>query len=80
MYIDAFTFCLQKNKGLICCLLQELQELKHEKQQLQERCEQQEQALQEMGLHLSQSVSAAFTFRIKYFLFISTNLLLFYLF
>uniref|UniRef100_A0A3P9KEA8 RUN and FYVE domain containing 1 n=1 Tax=Oryzias latipes TaxID=8090 RepID=A0A3P9KEA8_ORYLA len=33
----------------------ELHELKQEKQQLQERCEQQEQALQEMGLHLSQS-------------------------
>ncbi|KAM9795511.1 RUN and FYVE domain-containing protein 1 [Neosynchiropus ocellatus] len=33
----------------------ELQDLKHEKQQLQQRCEQQEQALQEMGLHLSQS-------------------------
>lgn len=36
--------------------LQELQELKQEKQQLQQTCEQQEQALQEMGLHLSQSV------------------------
>ncbi|KAL7395579.1 hypothetical protein ABVT39_019633 [Epinephelus coioides] len=34
----------------------ELQDLKHEKQQLQQTCEQQEQALQEMGLHLSQSV------------------------
>ncbi|XP_049441317.1 RUN and FYVE domain-containing protein 1 [Epinephelus fuscoguttatus] len=33
----------------------ELQDLKHEKQQLQQTCEQQEQALQEMGLHLSQS-------------------------
>nr|XP_057919052.1 RUN and FYVE domain-containing protein 1 [Doryrhamphus excisus] len=33
----------------------ELQDLKHEKQQLQQMCEQQEQALQEMGLHLSQS-------------------------
>ncbi|XP_029021485.1 RUN and FYVE domain-containing protein 2 [Betta splendens] len=33
----------------------ELQDLKQEKQQLQETCEQQEQALQEMGLHLSQS-------------------------
>uniref|UniRef100_A0A4W6D2J9 RUN and FYVE domain containing 1 n=1 Tax=Lates calcarifer TaxID=8187 RepID=A0A4W6D2J9_LATCA len=33
----------------------ELQDLKLEKQQLQQTCEQQEQALQEMGLHLSQS-------------------------
>ncbi|XP_054648219.1 RUN and FYVE domain-containing protein 1 [Dunckerocampus dactyliophorus] len=33
----------------------ELQDLKHEKQHLQQMCEQQEQALQEMGLHLSQS-------------------------
>nr|XP_019936609.1 PREDICTED: RUN and FYVE domain-containing protein 1-like [Paralichthys olivaceus] len=33
----------------------ELQELKQEKQQLQQTCVQQEQALQEMGLHLSQS-------------------------
>ncbi|KAM7000540.1 RUN and FYVE domain-containing protein 1 [Tautogolabrus adspersus] len=33
----------------------ELQDLKQEKQQLQQICEQQEQALQEMGLHLSQS-------------------------
>uniref|UniRef100_A0A3B5LRP6 Uncharacterized protein n=1 Tax=Xiphophorus couchianus TaxID=32473 RepID=A0A3B5LRP6_9TELE len=33
----------------------ELQDLKMEKKQLQQRCEQQEQALQEMGLHLSQS-------------------------
>lgn len=33
----------------------ELQDLKTEKQQLQQRCEQQEQTLQEMGLHLSQS-------------------------
>uniref|UniRef100_A0A3Q1ATY3 RUN and FYVE domain containing 1 n=1 Tax=Amphiprion ocellaris TaxID=80972 RepID=A0A3Q1ATY3_AMPOC len=33
----------------------ELQDLKQEKQQLQQTCEQQEQALQEMGLHLSQS-------------------------
>lgn len=36
--------------------VQELQDLKHEKQQLRQTCEQQEQALQEMGLHLSQSV------------------------
>uniref|UniRef100_A0A7N6BXA0 RUN domain-containing protein n=1 Tax=Anabas testudineus TaxID=64144 RepID=A0A7N6BXA0_ANATE len=39
--------------------LQQLQglhaDLKQEKQQLQQTCEQQEQALQEMGLHLSQS-------------------------
>ncbi|XP_043983224.1 RUN and FYVE domain-containing protein 1 [Gambusia affinis] len=33
----------------------ELQDLKTEKKQLQQRCEQQEQTLQEMGLHLSQS-------------------------
>ncbi|XP_008418168.1 RUN and FYVE domain-containing protein 1 [Poecilia reticulata] len=33
----------------------ELQDLKMEKKQLQQRCEQQEQTLQEMGLHLSQS-------------------------
>ncbi|XP_071772557.1 RUN and FYVE domain-containing protein 1 [Centroberyx gerrardi] len=33
----------------------ELQDLKQEKQQLQQMCEQQETALQEMGLHLSQS-------------------------
>lgn len=37
-------------------LVQELQELKQEKKQLQQKCEQQEQTLQEMGLHLSQSV------------------------
>lgn len=37
-------------------MVQELQDLKQEKQQLQQTCEQQEQALQEMGLHLSQSV------------------------
>lgn len=30
--------------------------MKEEKQQLQKKCEQQEQTLQEMGLHLSQSV------------------------
>uniref|UniRef100_A0AAQ5Z3K7 RUN and FYVE domain containing 1 n=1 Tax=Amphiprion ocellaris TaxID=80972 RepID=A0AAQ5Z3K7_AMPOC len=35
--------------------LHSLQDLKQEKQQLQQTCEQQEQALQEMGLHLSQS-------------------------
>uniref|UniRef100_A0A8C4Z5J4 RUN and FYVE domain containing 1 n=1 Tax=Gadus morhua TaxID=8049 RepID=A0A8C4Z5J4_GADMO len=33
----------------------ELKDLKQEKTKLQQRCEQQEQALQEMGLHLSQS-------------------------
>ncbi|XP_057706064.1 RUN and FYVE domain-containing protein 1 isoform X2 [Corythoichthys intestinalis] len=43
---------LQQLQGLHA----ELQDLKQEKQQLQELCEQQEQALQEMGLHLSQSV------------------------
>lgn len=35
---------------------QELRSLKEEKQQLQQKCELQEQTLQEMGLHLSQSV------------------------
>uniref|UniRef100_A0AAQ6IW15 RUN and FYVE domain containing 1 n=1 Tax=Anabas testudineus TaxID=64144 RepID=A0AAQ6IW15_ANATE len=40
---------LQQLQGL------HLQDLKQEKQQLQQTCEQQEQALQEMGLHLSQS-------------------------
>uniref|UniRef100_A0A7N8XPW6 RUN and FYVE domain containing 1 n=1 Tax=Mastacembelus armatus TaxID=205130 RepID=A0A7N8XPW6_9TELE len=39
----------------------ELQNLKQEKKQLQQTCEQQEQALQEMGLHLSQSVEALFS-------------------
>lgn len=46
-------------KNVMFCLLylvQELQDLKQEKQLLQQKCEQQEQALQEMGLHLSQSV------------------------
>ncbi|XP_077464955.1 RUN and FYVE domain-containing protein 1 [Stigmatopora argus] len=42
---------LQQLQGLHA----ELRDLKQEKQQLQELCEQQEQALQEMGLHLSQS-------------------------
>ncbi|KAI4818760.1 hypothetical protein KUCAC02_004061 [Chaenocephalus aceratus] len=42
---------LQQLQGLNA----ELQDLKHEKQQLRQTCEQQEQALQEMGLHLSQS-------------------------
>ncbi|XP_077434370.1 RUN and FYVE domain-containing protein 1 [Vanacampus margaritifer] len=42
---------LQQLQGLHA----ELQDLKQEKQQLQQICEQQEQALQEMGLHLSQS-------------------------
>lgn len=37
-------------------MVQEVQDLKHEKRQLQQTCGQQEQALQEMGLHLSQSV------------------------
>lgn len=37
-------------------VVQELEDLKQEKKQLQQKCEQQEQALQEMGLHLSQSV------------------------
>ncbi|KAM9834714.1 RUN and FYVE domain-containing protein 1 isoform X1 [Syngnathus typhle] len=42
---------LQQLQGLHA----ELQDLKEEKRQLQQMCEQQEQALQEMGLHLSQS-------------------------
>lgn len=42
---------LQQLQGLNA----ELHDLKKEKQQLQQTCEQQEQALQEMGLHLSQS-------------------------
>ncbi|KAK7922105.1 hypothetical protein WMY93_009007 [Mugilogobius chulae] len=42
---------LQQLQGLHA----EMQDLKQEKQQLQQICEQQEQALQEMGLHLSQS-------------------------
>uniref|UniRef100_A0A8C2ZRE2 RUN and FYVE domain containing 1 n=1 Tax=Cyclopterus lumpus TaxID=8103 RepID=A0A8C2ZRE2_CYCLU len=42
---------LQQLQGLHA----ELQDLKHEKRQLQQTCGQQEQALQEMGLHLSQS-------------------------
>lgn len=42
---------LQQLQGLHA----ELQGLKEEKQRLQQTCEQQEQALQEMGLHLSQS-------------------------
>lgn len=36
--------------------LQELLDLQQEKKQLQQTCEEQEQALQEMGLHLSQLV------------------------
>ncbi|XP_029298279.1 RUN and FYVE domain-containing protein 1 [Cottoperca gobio] len=42
---------LQQLQGLHA----ELQDMKHEKQQLLQTCGQQEQALQEMGLHLSQS-------------------------
>ncbi|XP_056295935.1 RUN and FYVE domain-containing protein 1 isoform X2 [Pseudoliparis swirei] len=42
---------LQQLQGLHA----ELQDLKHEKRQLQQTCGQQEQALQEMGHHLSQS-------------------------
>ncbi|XP_034037349.1 RUN and FYVE domain-containing protein 2 [Thalassophryne amazonica] len=42
---------LQQFQGLQA----QLQDLKEEKQQLQRMCEEQEQALQEMGLHLSQS-------------------------
>ncbi|XP_014827056.1 PREDICTED: RUN and FYVE domain-containing protein 1-like [Poecilia mexicana] len=52
----------QDNSTELCTQLQqlqglhtELQDLKTEKKQLQQRCEQQEQTLQEMGLHLSQS-------------------------
>lgn len=42
----AFSFCAS--------FLQELRKLQEEKQQLEKICEEQEQALQEMGLHLSQ--------------------------
>ncbi|XP_052010862.1 RUN and FYVE domain-containing protein 1-like [Xyrauchen texanus] len=42
---------LQQLQGL----QMELLELRHEKKQLQQLCEEQEKALQEMGLHLSQS-------------------------
>uniref|UniRef100_A0A3P8T0I9 RUN and FYVE domain containing 1 n=1 Tax=Amphiprion percula TaxID=161767 RepID=A0A3P8T0I9_AMPPE len=49
----------QDNSVELRTQLQQLQglhsDLKQEKQQLQQTCEQQEQALQEMGLHLSQS-------------------------
>uniref|UniRef100_A0A668ASU0 RUN and FYVE domain containing 1 n=1 Tax=Myripristis murdjan TaxID=586833 RepID=A0A668ASU0_9TELE len=49
----------QDNSVELRTQLQQLQglhaDLKQEKQQLQQMCEQQEQALQEMGLHLSQS-------------------------
>ncbi|XP_026872496.2 RUN and FYVE domain-containing protein 1 isoform X1 [Electrophorus electricus] len=52
----------QDNSGELRTQLQQLQglqtellELQHEKKQLQQLCEEQEQALQEMGLHLSQS-------------------------
>uniref|UniRef100_A0A3B3VJ68 RUN and FYVE domain containing 1 n=1 Tax=Poecilia latipinna TaxID=48699 RepID=A0A3B3VJ68_9TELE len=52
----------QDNSAELCTQLQqlqglhtELQDLKTEKKHLQQRCEQQEQTLQEMGLHLSQS-------------------------
>lgn len=40
----------------------ELRSLKVEKQQLQQKCELQEQTLQEMGLHLSQSVLLSLLF------------------
>lgn len=40
----------------------ELRSLKEEKQQLQQKCELQEQTLQEMGLHLSQSVLLSLLF------------------
>jgi RUN and FYVE domain-containing protein 1 len=38
----------------LVCPFQELRELQDEKAELQKVCEEQEQALQEMGLHLSQ--------------------------
>lgn len=38
----------------LVCPFQELRELQEEKVELQKVCEEQEQALQEMGLHLSQ--------------------------
>lgn len=40
----------------------ELRSLKEEKHQLQQKCELQEQTLQEMGLHLSQSVLLSLLF------------------
>ncbi|KAG7267470.1 hypothetical protein CRUP_007960 [Coryphaenoides rupestris] len=45
----------QDNSSELRTQLQQLQGLHMEKTHLQQRCEQQEQALQEMGLHLSQS-------------------------
>lgn len=39
---------------ILYLILQELRKLQDEKQQLEKVCEEQEQALQEMGLHLSQ--------------------------
>ncbi|XP_059377901.1 RUN and FYVE domain-containing protein 1-like [Carassius carassius] len=52
----------QDNSAELCTQLQQLQglqtellDLRQEKKQLQQLCEEQEQALQEMGLHLSQS-------------------------
>lgn len=48
---------------IYCHLVEkELRHLKTEKQQLQQKCELQEQTLQEMGLHLSQSVLLSLLF------------------
>lgn len=54
---------------VVCGHVQELQGLKQEKKELQQKCEQQEQALQEMGLHLSQLV---LMFLLLKFFFINT--------
>lgn len=47
--------------------LQELLDLQQEKKQLQQTCEEQEQALQEMGLHLSQLVSLLLSLSLAHF-------------
>ena len=65
-------------------VVQELEDLKQEKKQLQQKCEQQEQALQEMGLHLSQSVLKSWGVILflllgtSHYHFIEISLLIFY--
>lgn len=63
-------------------VVQELEDLKQEKKQLQQKCEQQEQALQEMGLHLSQSVFKSWgchlIFVARHYHFIEISLLIFH--
>ena len=55
---------MQTLSHVYCRLVgKELQSLKKEKQQLQQKCELQEQTLQEMGLHLSQSVLLSLLFK-----------------